>query len=180
MAIKTYYTVYTYYTYYVFNVNIILVFQESFRMTNFTRVIITIQWNTKMCLMELAHHQPRLLDPLLHLLLHRHAFLQLRICGLYPYQISFAIWLGKTPGESRVYYIYYAYYLHYGNKHLLYSLNILYVLFSNVNTILVSGVISDDELHTGHHNNPMEHEDVPDGARTPPTPPARSPPPRRS
>ena len=70
-----------------------------------------------------------------------------------------------------------SYYLHYGNKHLLYSLNILYVLFSNVNTILVSGVISDDELHTGHHNNPMEHEDVPDGARTPSTPPARSPPP---
>ena len=70
-----------------------------------------------------------------------------------------------------------SYYLHYGNKHLLYSLNILYVLFSNVNTILVSGVISDDELHTGHHNNPMQHEDVPDGARTPPTPPARSPPP---
>jgi hypothetical protein len=97
------------------NVNTILVFQESFRMTNFTRVIITIQWNTKMCLMELAHHQPRLLDPLLHLLLHRHAFLQLRICGLYPYQISFAIWLGKTPGESQVYYIYYAYYLNYTN-----------------------------------------------------------------
>ena len=49
-----------------YNVNTILVFQESFRMTNFTRVIITIQWNTKMYLMELAHHQPRLLDPLFH------------------------------------------------------------------------------------------------------------------
>ena len=34
-------------------------------------------------------------------------------------------------------------------------------------------MISDDELHTGHHNNPME----PDGTRTPPTPSARSPPP---
>ncbi len=43
-----------------------------------------------------------------------------------------------------------------------------------------SGVILDDELHTGHRNNPMEHEDVPDGTRTPPTPPARSPPPLRS
>ncbi len=42
----------------IYNVNTILVFQESFRMTNFTRVIITIQWNTKMYLMELAHHQP--------------------------------------------------------------------------------------------------------------------------
>ena len=67
-------------------------------MTNFTRVIITIQWNTKMCLMELAHHQPRLLDPLLHLLLHSHAFLQLRICGLYPYLVILLIpWAdGKT------------------------------------------------------------------------------------
>jgi hypothetical protein len=93
------------------NVNTILVFQESFRMTNFTRVIITIQWS----LMELAHHQPRVLDPLLQLPHHRHAFLLLRIFGLSPFQISFAIWLGKTPGESRVYYIYYAYYLNYTN-----------------------------------------------------------------
>ena len=50
--------------------------------------------------MELAHHQPRVLDPLLQLPHHRHAFLQLRIFGLSPFQISFAIWLGKTPGES--------------------------------------------------------------------------------
>ena len=58
--------------------------------------------------------------------------------------------------------------------HILYSLDVLYLLFNNVHTILFfSGVISVDELHTGHHNNPME----PDGTRTPPTPSARSPPP---
>ena len=40
-----------------------------------------------------------------------------------------------------------------------------------------SAVISDDEHGKSHEHNPIEHEDIPHGSRTPPTPPDRSPPP---
>jgi hypothetical protein len=43
-----------------------------------TRVISIIQLNTKICLMELAHHQPPLLDPLLQLLSRVRAVAHLR------------------------------------------------------------------------------------------------------
>ncbi len=35
-----------------------------------------------------------------------------------------------------------------------------------------SAVISDDEHGESHEHNPIEHEDMPHGSRTPPTPPA--------
>ena len=40
-----------------------------------------------------------------------------------------------------------------------------------------SGVISDDEIETSNTYNPVDREDMPDGSRTPPTPPSQSPPP---
>ena len=40
-----------------------------------------------------------------------------------------------------------------------------------------SGVISDDENETSNPYNPVDREDMPDGSRTPPTPPSQSPPP---
>ncbi len=39
-----------------------------------------------------------------------------------------------------------------------------------------SGVISDDENETSNPYNPVDGEDMPDGSRTPPTPPSQSPP----
>lgn len=40
-----------------------------------------------------------------------------------------------------------------------------------------SAVISDEEDGTSNQHNPVDNEDMPHGTRTPPTPPARSPPP---
>jgi hypothetical protein len=59
-----------------------------------------------------------------------------------------------------------------------YHTRVLYVLLFKLISSCFSAVISDDEHGESNQHNPIEHEDMPHGScRTPPTPPARSPPP---
>ena len=56
-------------------------------------------------------------------------------------------------------------------------ISIIQIIFLTIVVSYFSGVISDDENETSNHDNPVDREDMPDGSRTPPTPPSQSPPP---
>ena len=59
----------------------------------------------------------------------------------------------------------------------IYIISIIQIMFLTLVVSYFSGVISDDDNETSNQDNPVDREDMPDGSRTPPTPPSQSPPP---
>ena len=55
-----------------------------------------------------------------------------------------------------------------------YIISIIQIIFLTLVVSCFSGVISDDENETSNPYNPVDREDMPDGSRTPPTPPSQS------
>ena len=56
-------------------------------------------------------------------------------------------------------------------------ISIIQNIFLTIVVSYFSGVISDDDNETSNQDNPVDREDMPDGSRTPPTPPSQLPPP---
>ncbi len=59
----------------------------------------------------------------------------------------------------------------------MYIISIIQIIFFTVLVSCFSGVISDDEIETSNQDNPVDRGDMPEGSRTPTTPPSQSPPP---